>query len=556
MNALFIHKAAPAITAALAGKRLRYVLQAARPSGPVFLFRMETPAGTLLVSLRPDLPCVARLDEGKSPEGEESAAAAKLARLLEGQALVRAYAPAVDRTLFVEWESGLAMRIDLMRRPVLRVLDGSSVLLALPESEGKSGGALPEAGRIDRPDVLRFDPETLPASLSDEESARAAIRDRVLFLPGEWAAEWVARARLAEAAPENRRTALVRAWRDLVDEHERSNRSHLYRSGRKLHLSTIAPRTEDDSPETFADPLEAARTWWRMAGGEVLLADTVREIRSSAARERKRLLRVLEKQRAELRDAERAPIHRKEAEILSIHFGEIEKGASEVVLPDPYQGGAITIALDPAASARENIERLFRLAKKGERGAEIVEGRIAENERRIASLESILAEIDGVRSEEEAEHIRARVGSLLRPARREASWREKIKKPKERALPVRPREYTIAGGYTVLVGRDNKENDLLTFKIARPRDLWFHAAQAAGSHVVLLRDDPKKPVPREALLEAAAIAARHSKAKHAAKVPVIYTERRHVRKPKGWPPGKVTCAREKTLFVEPGIPGE
>jgi predicted ribosome quality control (RQC) complex YloA/Tae2 family protein len=556
MNALFIRKAAPAITAALAGKRLRYVLEAARPSGPVFLFRMEAPAGTLLVSLRPNLPCVARLEEGKSPEGKESAAAAKLARLLEGQALVRAYAPAVDRTLFLEWESGLATRIDLMRRPILRVLDASSVLLALPESEGKSGGGLPKTQGADRPDVLHFDPEALPAMIDDEESAQAAILGRVLFLPGDWAEEWFARARIAEAAPENRRPALVRAWRDLVDEHERSNRSYLYRSGGKLHLSTIAPRTADDSPETFADPIDATGAWWRMRDEEVLIEDSVREIRSNAAREQKRLRRLLEKQQAELRDAERAPIHRKQAEILSIHFGEIEKGVSEVVLPDPYEGGAITIALDPAKSARENIERLFRRAKKGERGAEIVGGRIAENERRVASLESILADLDGVRSEKEAEDLRARVGSLLRPEKREAPWREKIKKPKERSLPVRPREYTIAGGYTVLVGRDNKENDLLTFKIARPRDLWFHAAQAAGSHVVLLRDDPKKPVPREALLEAAAIAARHSKAKHAAKVPVIYTERRHVRKPKGWPPGKVTCAREKTLFVDPGIPGE
>ncbi|MFH1681592.1 MAG: NFACT RNA binding domain-containing protein [Candidatus Eisenbacteria bacterium] len=522
---------------------------------PVYLLRLEPPAGTLLVSLRPDLPCVVRLGEGESPEGEESPAAARLAGHLEGRALERVFAPAVDRTVLFEWEGGLTMRIDLLRRPVLRLMDGSSLLVVLPEGAGeRGGGKTREIPGADRPDILRYDPETLPPEIGTEEEASAALRAAVRSLPGWWADEAAARAGFAGLAPRDRRSALVRAWKELAGELERSARTYLFRSRLKIHLSMISPRIAEGDPEEFADPLDAAAAWWKRREAETRREEAVREVRSAAAREKKRLRRLLEKRRGELREAEKAPLRRRQGEILSIHFRNVERGTPKVRLPDPYDGGEIEIDLDPTKSARQNIERLFRLAKKGERGAEIVRARIAETERLVASLDSLLEEVEGAKGAEEAEALRERAGPLLRAEKREASWRGKIRKPKERALPVRPREYRIAGGYTVLVGRDNKENDLLTLKIARPGDLWFHAAQAAGSHAVLLRDDPKKPVPHEALLEAAAIAAWHSKAKHASKVPVIYTEKRYVRKPKGWPPGRVTCSREKTLFVEPGVP--
>jgi predicted ribosome quality control (RQC) complex YloA/Tae2 family protein len=426
------------------------------------------------------------------------------------------------------------------------------VLPETPAAQGETA-ARPRA-RTERPDVAGFDPETIPEGLASEEEARVFLRGAVRALPPEWAAEVLARARFGETPAPERRGMLSAAWRELAAEFASSERAYLYRTEKRSVLSPVRLRSLPEPPREFAGFIEAAAVWWKESDEAVRRNDALSVVRSAAAKERKRLLRLLEKQKAELEGASRAPLYRKQAEILGIHFRDVAKGAASVRLPDPYDGGEIEIRLDPAISARRNIERLFQLAKRGERGAAVVGGRIAETERLLASTEATLDAAEHATTADEAELLAAKAAPALRKKDSRPAWREKIKKPKDRDEKLRPREYRIAGGYTVLVGRDNKENDRLTLHIARPGDIWFHAGQAAGSHVVLLRDDPRKPVPGEALLEAAAIAAWYSKAKHGAKVPVVYTERRHVRKPRGWPPGKVTCAREKTLFVDPRVP--
>lgn len=105
-----------------------------------------------------------------------------------------------------------------------------------------------------------------------------------------------------------------------------------------------------------------------------------------------------------------------------------------------------------------------------------------------------------------------------------------------------------------LVGRSQAGNDYLTHRLAAPRDLWFHAHGASGSHVVLKAPDPKSEPDRSIILAAAALAALHSRARHASKVPVIYTEKRHVRKPRGAKPGLAAVTHEKSVMVKPGEP--
>jgi predicted ribosome quality control (RQC) complex YloA/Tae2 family protein len=106
----------------------------------------------------------------------------------------------------------------------------------------------------------------------------------------------------------------------------------------------------------------------------------------------------------------------------------------------------------------------------------------------------------------------------------------------------------------VLVGRNNLENDKLTFHASAPTDLWFHAQNVPGSHVVLkCRGNPGSP-PSGILEMTSAIAAYYSKARHSGLVPVIYTQRKYVRKPRGAKAGQVICEREKMIMVRPGLP--
>ena len=116
------------------------------------------------------------------------------------------------------------------------------------------------------------------------------------------------------------------------------------------------------------------------------------------------------------------------------------------------------------------------------------------------------------------------------------------------------RIFTVAGGFQVWAGKSSENNDLLTMKYAKPNDLWFHARGSSGSHVVLRVGTGKGEPARQAIEQAAAIAAYYSKMKTSALVPVAMTERKYVRKPKGASAGTVMIEREKILFVRPTLP--
>ena len=118
-----------------------------------------------------------------------------------------------------------------------------------------------------------------------------------------------------------------------------------------------------------------------------------------------------------------------------------------------------------------------------------------------------------------------------------------------------PCEYHTADGYRVLVGRNNKENDLLTFKTAGSKDLWFHTKDIPGSHVILFtKGIPLEELPKQTILEAAALAAYYSKGRSSENVPVDYVPVRFVKKPSGAKPGMVIFTNNRTVYVDPALP--
>ncbi|MBN1825178.1 MAG: DUF814 domain-containing protein [Candidatus Eisenbacteria bacterium] len=562
MNAPALYLLARALGGRLSGSAFRYALQADGIDGPapVYLLRFELPAGTLALSLRPGAPAAALLAKGESPAGSRTPAANRLDDFFGGGRVVSVTTPGVDRSFTLECEDGKALRAELFGgRPRLTALDETGrALFTLPEGTragSAPGAAAPPLPGMDRPDPLTFDPESITAEDAAPDGIGAFLRRATRGMPQEWAEE-VAAAIPAEGAPEERRRAAVEAWRDLADALRGGGSAGVFlyeRKGRPLLSAVPLPRTGGEG-RAFASIEEGAAALWRETEGASRGVEALGRVRAAVTAERKKLRRLLENLERELAVAERHPEARRRGEILSIHFQRLERGMDRVSLPDPYEGGEIEIDLDPKKGPRENIERWFRAARKGERATPILRRRVEDAKGKLAEAEALIAETEDAVDEADAERLLARARPLLGEERPEKAWEKRARRPKERKLPIRPREYALAGGYTALVGRDNKENDLLTMKFARPGDLFLHAGQSPGSHVILLRDDPKKPVPSETLLQAAALAAHYSRARHASKVPVIYTERRYVRKPKGAPPGRVSCEREKTLFVEPGLP--
>ena len=208
---------------------------------------------------------------------------------------------------------------------------------------------------------------------------------------------------------------------------------------------------------------------------------------------------------------------------------EVPKGAEKVVL-EGFDGKPVEIPLDPALSPQENARKLYDRARRLEELAEKALDLIPKTEARIRELEA------------EKERLRTLdLEGLLALAQR----------PKgEKGLKVGLR-YTSPSGFLVLVGRNAKENDLLT-RAAHSEDLWFHAQGVPGSHVIL-KTEGKNP-PLEDLLFAARLAAYHSKARGERQVPVDYTRKKHVWRPRKAAPGQVLYTQAKTLFVEGLLP--
>ena len=278
---------------------------------------------------------------------------------------------------------------------------------------------------------------------------------------------------------------------------------------------------------------------------------------------------------------------RRDAETLAVHLHELQSGLAEVELPAPHDGQRRRIALDPALSGPANMERYFRRARKADRGHALIGQRLADARTTATALTAIQTELEALITDLPAAvgpapqdpeptpqeppptqqeprpplaaprlqallALRASYQELLGDLSRKAPAKRGARSPDE---PTRPfRRYLIEGRWEVWIGRNAAENDQLTHRAAALRDLWFHAQSVGGSHVILRTGGKPEQVPRRVLEKAAALAALHSKDRHAGMVPVIWTERRYVRKPRKSPLGRAVCLRHESLFAEPTLP--
>ncbi len=234
----------------------------------------------------------------------------------------------------------------------------------------------------------------------------------------------------------------------------------------------------------------------------------------------------------------------------NIHL--LEKGMKVAKIQDTYDGSnkPISIPLDPHLTPAKNAERYYEKAKRIRRAVEeqLERKKILEQRRTILRL--LVEELDDVGSDEALkDFLKAHASNLQKAGIRNVGTR-KIRT--EEQIPFRV--FTVVGGFQVWAGKSSENNDLLTTRYTKQNDLWFHVRGAGGSHVVLKTGTGKGEPTRQAIEQAAAIAAYYSKMKKAKSVPVAACEGKYVRKPKGAPTGTVLIEREKVYFVEPRLP--
>ena len=267
-------------------------------------------------------------------------------------------------------------------------------------------------------------------------------------------------------------------------------------------------------------------------------ADLIR----TATTARDRVRRKLALQEKDYAATQERDALRLSGDLITANLYRMERGARKLVCQNYYDENLaeVTIPLDPLLTPQQNAAKYYKRYTKAKTAEKYLREQMALARRDLSYLESILQEIDQAESEQDFMDIRSEM--------RDAGFiRKQGKKVPQR--PSKPREFRTSGGFRVLVGRNNRQNDKLTLKDADYRDLWFHVQKLHGSHVILCTNG-REPGDQD-VTEAAMLAAYFSQAKDSGNVPVDCTQVKNVKKPAGARPGMVIYTTYRTVNVTP-----
>ena len=321
---------------------------------------------------------------------------------------------------------------------------------------------------------------------------------------------------------------------------DRSGYLHEIRGGVEVYPFKLVSRDfQPEKSKTLSLAVMEMVSRRHSAGGD---ADLEKDALKAVGRAVKKKTRLIGNLKADADQASDYPRYKLYGELLQLNRDGLKKGMSSIKVDDVLSdsGGTVTIKLDPAATPNQNIENYFRRHRKGREGIDLLNRRLEIATEELKSLramqDDLEADFESARQRYEAELI------SLQP-------RTSDKAQPQVRLPYRPA--ALSTGLTIFIGRDGSDNDRTTFDFARPYELWFHTSQCPGSHVVMKYPNKSFEPSKREIEETAAIAAFHSKARNNSLVPVIYTQRRYVRKPRKAKPGLVTVERERSVMVAP-----
>jgi predicted ribosome quality control (RQC) complex YloA/Tae2 family protein len=299
-------------------------------------------------------------------------------------------------------------------------------------------------------------------------------------------------------------------------------------------------------PGNFKTLSEAADEYYRRQDAERLFNSRAATARARLRKEITQREKLLSHLADDLKSHGDADEHKRIGDLLLANITSAERRGSRVVLTDYYADGAplIELEVDENSTLQEEAARRFSRYTKARRAAQEIAARIGAIEDELNSLKSRQTELDQIMTAKDEEALDnfngegkvEKRGQKLRPAKTET-------------IPG-VRRYRSSDGYEILVGRAARDNDHLTFRVARPQDIWLHAADYPGSHVVI-RNPTRAEIPHRTIIEAAQLAAAFSQARRDAKVSIHYTQRKFLSKPKGAAPGLVRMSSFRSLLVEP-----
>lgn len=284
----------------------------------------------------------------------------------------------------------------------------------------------------------------------------------------------------------------------------------------------------------YSSPIDALNDFARIYLGKYFFEDKKRSILQSLIQKKAKLEKEVNSKQLKLKKIETQTPYKHIADVLMANLYHLKKGETKTRLLNFYDNTEIDIKLKKDLSPQENAENYYRKGKNQNKEVDILKANLQKAEGELLQVEE---QIEIAQEAENSKQIRGF----------EKENKQELK-PKE---PTLFKEFSH-NGYTILVGKNSQNNDLLTLKHAAKNDIWLHARGMAGSHVVI-KTKAGQTLPNDVLEYAASLAAYFSKGKTESLCPVIYTEKKYVRKIKGAHAGQVVVDKENTILIEPAF---
>ncbi|MCF6094875.1 NFACT family protein [Microaerobacter geothermalis] len=314
-------------------------------------------------------------------------------------------------------------------------------------------------------------------------------------------------------------------------------------SGKKIYFSAVRLSHVEGNIKTFESMSLCLEHYFEHKAEQDLVKQKGQDLFRILQHELKKNENKLEKMERERKDAEDGERYKLYGELITVYMHQIKKGDKEALVNNYYEkdDAIVSIPLDPKKSPAENAQHYFKKYNKSKTSLIMLKKQINKTREEINYLNTILHQLSHA-SLSDIEEIREELqeqGYL--------KHRKRMKGSKKREHLPQLEQFQSSTGFTIYLGKNNKQNDYLTNRLAKPTDTWLHTKDIPGSHVVIRGKD----VDEISIKEAAQLAAYFSKARHSSQVPVDYTLVKHVKKPNGAKPGFVIYDNQKTIFVTP-----
>ncbi len=498
-----------------------------------------------------------------------------LRKHLVGAKLERVYLPQFERAVFLEFAAKNDFFEPVKKYLILEIL-GRSANLVLIDEAGKiieairhvdftaAGGRQMLPGLKYQPvipqDKIPFNEaskDDLPAVTATDKPLWSAIMDTYSGISPIVARELAHcsagrfDAAAKELTPNQKSTLAALLDRTAVQLREGKAAPHAARereSGKWIDFSFLPITQYGDFAENLPYPSAVAliEDYYEKSAEVTRLKQKTRDVEQLLTRTAARIERTMRVREKELEEGKKADHYRICGELLQANLHRATTGMTEITVENYYDDCApFTIPLRADKSPQQNAQLYFKKYNKAKTSARVVADLIRKDKEDLSYLDSVYLALCDCESGADVDQIRE---ELIRTG----FSRNRKKNAAKPASPSKPRKFISSTGRTILVGRNNVQNDLLTIKLSRKNDLWLHTKDVHSAHVLIVSDGAE--IDDQSILEAASICAYYSKGKDAPKVEVDYCPVSHVKKPNGARPGMVVYDGHYSVLVEPKLP--